>query len=204
MALADPTDAVAATTVAVAVVADLQLTLLIGAVFAMVFMPPSLVTRSDLMYKAATAAARRQRQNWFTRPPRASMLFTYMLVTNIFLMLSMIWYLWNSANPVVEEDIDFYVSIESLYYALCGLKYLWLFLIWNLGRHTLAMLLAATCGALAPIVSGALIVLLGLRQSWVAFGTMWPPALFYVALPFWAGAVYASHKLAATEQRSVV
>lgn len=199
------TDGLAATAVGAAVVADLNLTLLIGAVFALVFMPPSLVTRSDLMYKEATKPARRQKPggcfggcigSWFTRPPRASILFTWLMVTNISLLLSMVWYLYNAANPTEEEDIDFYVSIESLYYALCALKYLWLFLVWNLGRYTLAMLLAATCGALIPLVSGALIVLLGLRESWFAFAFMWPPGLFYVALPFWAAAVYTSHRQA--------
>ncbi len=184
---------VVATAATVAVNGSLNLTLLIGLVIGAAFLPPMLVARSDL-YKQMGPPPRRK-PGWFSRPPRAAALYGWLTFINIPLALSMLFYLLYAADPVDDESIQYYVAIESLYYALCAAKYFWLMLVWNQGRHTTAMLLAGALGVLVPVLNAALLVLLGMRQSWVAFGLLWPPLGFYIALPFWTGAIWANYRL---------
>lgn len=183
-----------------AVITSLDLTVLILAVFGAVFVTPPVDPLSGL-YKSTPKTGtqqviKRERSvwDWFYRMPRAAVVFSWFLFTNICLALSMIFYLYDSRNPMGQVNGNWYVSIESLFFFLCILKYLWLGIVWNMHRYMFPMIMAIIKAIIMPIIIVILIILLGVRHSWPAMALMFPVFLFYIALPLWSVLIFCRYR----------
>lgn len=187
-----------------AIITSLDLTVLIFAVAAAVFVTPPVSSHADF-YRARPKQTQQSVQmqkrentwyNWFFRMPRAPVVFSWFLFTNICLAISAIYYLYDSRNPAGQTNMDWYASIESLIFVLCILKYLWLGIVWNMHSYMVPMIFAILMAILMPIITIVLIILLGVRYSWVSMALMIPVFFFYIVIPLWTVILFCRYRKA--------
>jgi hypothetical protein len=92
--------------------------------------------------------------------------------------------------------MDWYASIESLFFVLCILKYLWLGIVWNMHSYMVPMIFAILMAMVMPIITIVLIILLGVRHSWVAMALMIPVFFFYLVIPLWTVILFCRYRKA--------
>lgn len=179
-----------------AVVTSLDLTILVLAAFGAVFVTPPIDPISGLhRHKSMNKVTEESSKcSWFWRMPRSAIIFSWFLFTNICLALSMIFYFYHSRNPTGKSNSDWYISIESLFFFLCILKYLWMGIVWNMHHYAIPMIMAIIKAIIMPIVTVILIILLGVRHSWAAMALMIPVFLFYIALPLWSILIFTRYR----------
>lgn len=151
-------------------------------IIALVFLQPPLY--KPKFYEEYFASKSRSRK-YVTVPPSSKILGLYILFTNACVAASAIYYLYNARDPINTSDQQYYVSIQALFIALCGLKYLWYYILFNFYRRTLGMIMSTMMISLTVIVAAVLIVLLGILNQWVSFAVMFPPLLFYIICLIW-------------------
>lgn len=177
-------------------VTDSEFTIYLFGIFAFVFLPPWIIGKATF-YEDYFAKSSKTR--FLVVPPRAKTLSIYSLVSNAFLAAAAVYYLWMYRNPTTESKQQYYVGILALLIALCAMKYLFFYILFNFHRRTVGIVLSFLTIVLTLAIAFVLIILFGIENSWVSFAMMFPPSVFYLLLIIWTYQIWKHSKCSKTE-----
>ena len=127
---------------------------------------------------------------FFKHPIRAWAIELFIFVIDIFSASAIIYYIWNNRNPIGSTNRNYFISIEGLWIAAQGLKYIWSILFWRYYYRNWTLGLAFVFSVGFWIVSIVLTILFGIRQQWASFALSLAVTLLFMVMVVFTGTVF--------------
>lgn len=89
-------------------------------------------------------------------------------VIDIFMIASIVFYIWNARIPAAGADTDWFISIEYIWVGIQGMKLMWSTMFWRYHHSYLSLFFALVWMILITIFVAILAILFFVRAYWVS------------------------------------
>ena len=111
-------------------------------------------------------------------------------ICDIMMAASLIYYQWNTQNPLPGSDTDWYVSLYAIWVVVQFSKYLWNVAFWEYGTSEIALGFAFVGSLITTLCTLILAILYGVQQQWPAFALSLVTAIAYFVAIFYVGFIF--------------
>lgn len=110
-------------------------------------------------------------------------------ILDIFMIITIVPYIWNAADPAAGSATDYFYAVEGLWIAFQGFKYMWAILFWTYHHSVVSILFSFFFLLIAWVIVIILMALFAVRSMWVEFVFALLAVFGYLAFLFFHGYV---------------